>query len=104
MEKLVEVLQQHFAQNPPNYGDAESVLDILYGHYIEHGNIDSEKIVNQFAALRALVNLPPQEYDPIFYIVSDLCMEHEQLAFSEGLRMGMELALDASRSKVVSGK
>lgn len=92
MEKLVEVLQQHFAQDPPDYGDAESVLDILYGHYMEHGSSDSEKIMSHFTALRALVNLPPQKYDPIFYMVSDLCMEHGRLAFSEGLRMGIQLA------------
>lgn len=92
MEKLLEVLQQHFAQNPPDYGDAESVLDILYGHYTEHGSSDSEKIMSQFIALRSLVNLPPQEYDPIFYVVSDLCIEYGRLAFFEGLRMGIQLA------------
>ena len=68
MEKLVETLQQYFSQNPPAYGGAESVLDILYGYYIEHGSSDNEKIMNQFATLRALVDLPPQKYDPIFYV------------------------------------
>lgn len=104
MEKLVETLQQHFAHNPPDYGDAESVLGILYEYYMEHGSSDSEKIMSQFATLRALVNLPLQEYDPIFYVVSDLCMEHGRLAFSEGLRMGMELTMEAGHGKVVSGK
>lgn len=92
MEKLVETLQQYFSQNPPAYGGAESVLDILYGYYIEHGSSDNEKIMNQFATLRALVDLPPQKYDPIFYVVSDLCIEHGRLAFSEGLHMGIQLA------------
>lgn len=92
MEKLVEILQQYFAQDPPSYGNAESVLDILYEYYMEHGSSDSEKIVNQFTVLRALVDLPPQKYDPIFYVVSDLCMEHGRMAFSEGLRMGIQLA------------
>ena len=92
MEKLIEVLQKHFAQNPPDYGDAESVLGILYEYYMEHGNSDSEKIMSQFTALRALLDLPPQKYDPIFYVVSDLCIEHGRLAFSEGLHMGIQLA------------
>ena len=104
MEKLVEILQQYFAQDPPSYGDAESVLGILYEYYMEHGSSDSEKIASQFAVLRALVDLPPQKYDPIFYAVSDLCLEHGRLAFSEGVRMGMELALEADKCKVVSGK
>ena len=92
MEKLVETLQQYFSQNPPDYGDAESVLGILYEYYMEHGHSDSEKIMSQFTALRALLDLPPQKYDPILYMVSDLCMEHGRVAFSEGLRMGIQLA------------
>lgn len=91
MEKLVETLQRYFRQNPPNYGDAESVLDMLYWHYMEHGCPDSEKIQNQFSALRKMVNFPSKEYDQVFYVVSDLCLEYGALAFSEGLRMSMEL-------------
>lgn len=53
-EKLIEVLQRHFNRHPPDYGDAESVLDILYWHYTEHGSSDSEKIASQFAALNIL--------------------------------------------------
>lgn len=104
MDKLVEALQRYFRQNSPNYGDAESVIDMLYEHYTEHISVDSEKVVNQFATLRKLVNLPPKEYDQVFYAVSDLCIEHGRLAFSEGLRIGMELAMEVNRSKGVAEK
>lgn len=104
MEKLIEVLQQHFKQNPPDYRDADSALDTLYWHYMEHGSTDSEKIINQFVALRKLVNLPPKKYDQVFYVVSDLCLEHGRLAFSEGLRIGMELAVEMNRGREEASK
>lgn len=91
MEKLVEALQQHFDQNPPTYGDAESVLDMLFWHYTEYNQIDNEKIKAQFAKLRDYLNLPLQEYDKVFYIVGDLCVEHSRLAFREGMRLVLAL-------------
>lgn len=102
MEKLIEVLRQHIRQNPPDYGDVDSVLDTLYWHYVEHGSTDSEKIINQFAVLRKLVNIPPEEYDQVFYVVSDLCLEHGRLAFFEGLRVGIELAMEVNRGEEAS--
>lgn len=94
MEKLVEVLQQHFAQHPPDYGDAESVLDMLFWHYTEYNQIDNEKIKTQFAKLRDYLSLPPREYDEVFYIVGDLCIEHSRLAFREGMRLVLALLQD----------
>lgn len=32
-----------------------------------------------------------QEFDPVFDTVSDLCIDHERLAFYEGLRLGITL-------------
>lgn len=34
MEKVMETLQQYFRQNPPFYGNAEFVLDILSAHSV----------------------------------------------------------------------
>lgn len=91
MEKLVKILQQHFAQAPPDYGDAESVLEMLFWHYTEYNQIDNEKIKVQFAKLRDFLNLPSQRYDEVFYIVGDLCIEHSRLAFREGMRLILAL-------------
>lgn len=104
MKKLAEMLKQYVEQNPSKYGDAESVLDILYWHHTEHGSADNEKIANQFAALRKLVNFPRKEYDQVFYVVSDLCLEHGRLAFQEGMRVGMELAMEVYSGEEVAGK
>ena len=91
MKKLVEMLKEYVEQNLLNYGEAESVLDVLFWHYAEYGSLDSEKISDQFDALRKLVNFPPKEYDRVFDVVSDLCLEHGRLAFREGMRLGILL-------------
>ncbi len=41
-----------------------------------------------------------QEFDPIFTTVSDLCMEHERLAFMEGLRMGVTLMTELAEKEI----
>lgn len=87
MENLIETLQKYFRQKPPNYEDAESVLNLLFWHYTEYNQINNEKIKEQFTKLREYLKLPPQEYDEVFYIVSDLCMEHGRLAFQEGIKL-----------------
>lgn len=89
MKELADILKKHFEQNPSSYENADSVLDMLYWHYTEHGSSDSEKIRSQFDVLRKLVNFPPKEYDEVFYTVSDLCIEHGRLTFQEGMRLGM---------------
>lgn len=91
MERSVDKLKRYLEQNPPNFGDRESVLDVLYWDYIEHGSPDSEKICNLFADLRKLMGMPSQEYDQVFYVVSDLCLEYGRLAFGEGVKIGIAL-------------
>lgn len=103
MKDYTQMLKRYLEQNPPNCRDGESVLGVLYRNYTEHVSPDNKKICNLFAELRKLVNLPPKEYDLIFYVASDLCLEHGRLAFAEGLRVGIELILELSYSKEVAG-
>ncbi len=61
-------------------------------YYPENNPNDDQKIRDSFAKLRGqFPNLNLQEFDPIFDTVSDLCVEHERLAFYEGLRLGVTL-------------
>lgn len=86
MQRYWKVLLCYFKQDPPNHGDAESVLHLLYWHYAEFNPIDNQKIRDGFAKLRdQFPHLSMQEFDPIFTTVSDLCVEHKQLAFLEVL-------------------
>lgn len=92
MQKYIRVLQGYCKQNPPNHGDAQSVMNLLYWTYTEYNPIDDKKLKDGFAKLRSqFANLSLQEFDPVFNIVSDLCGDHEQLAFYEGLRLGVTL-------------
>ena len=97
MEKYITALRDHYKQNPPNHGDAESVLNLLYRTYTEYNPIDSGRIKDNFAALRnQFPELNLKQFDPIFTTVSDLCLECEQLAFVEGFRLGVTLMLELS--------
>jgi len=91
MKKLTERLSQYFEENPPNLGDAESILDALFWMYMEYCPADSETIKALYVQLRKIMNLPPECYDQVFDIVSDLCVEHGRKAFREGLRLGVVL-------------
>lgn len=90
-------MQQHIREHPPDCGDGDSVLDMLFWHYEENNAIDSEKIREQFAALREMMNLSPRDYDQVFYTVSDLSLEHGRLAFVEGVKIGIALLNELNR-------
>lgn len=97
MQQYIQALVDHYKQDPPNHGDAKSVLDLLYWHYAEFNPIDNQKIRDNFTNLRKQYShLSMQEFDPIFTTVSDLCVEHERRAFLEGLRLGVVLRQELS--------
>lgn len=99
MKEYLKFLEEHFRQNPPNHGAMESVLEVLYWYYAENNPIDSQKIRDSFAKLRShFSNLSMQEFDPIFDIVSELCVEDQRLAFYEGLRLGVTLMIELAEN------
>lgn len=75
------------------YADnVESLLEMLHEVYTMHNSIDSEEIREKFRQLRPVLDaLSLETADTVFGIVSDLCLEHEQLAFSHGIVVGMLL-------------
>ncbi len=98
MQQYVQVLADYYKQTPPNHGDAESILDLLYWHYAEFNPIDNQKIRDSFATLRKQYpHLSLQEFDSIYSTVSDLCIEIERLAFLEGLRLGVTLMWELTK-------
>ncbi len=95
MQHYIKALRDYCKRNPLNHGDAESVMEFLYWHYAESNPIDSRKIRDGFTQIRQQYpHLSMQEFDPIFTTVSDLCVEHERLAFLEGLRLGVTLMME----------
>ena len=98
MKDLARQLDTYFEQNPPNLGNAESILDAIFWSYTESNPVNSEAIRMDYAKLRDAWKIPPQEYDEILYIVSDLCTEHGRLAFQDGIRVGMLIMQEVNKA------
>ena len=93
MNPYFENLKAHFKANPPNFGDGESVLAMLYECYNENNPYDNEQIRADFNELYQQMNgMPLREMDQIVYPVCRLCRDHERSGFIEGIRLGVLLA------------
>ena len=76
----------------------ESLMEVLRDAYIRHNDSEGEKIRSGFLQLRQLLHsISPEAFDSVFSVVCDLCMEHELLAFSQGVLTGMLLMTEVNR-------
>ena len=92
MKVFLEKLKQRAADNPPNYGDADSVLGLLYECFNENNPYDNEQIKADFEELyRQMNGMPLREMDKIVYPVCKLCRDHERSGFVEGIKIGVRL-------------
>ena len=98
MKQYIEKLKQHIVESPPAFGDADSVLGLLYECYNENHPYDNEEIKADFNALYQTMNgMPLREMDKVIYPVCKLCRDHEQAGFIEGIKVGMRLGQELSR-------
>lgn len=96
MNPYIEKLKQHIADAPPNFGDADSVLGLLYECFNENNPYDNEQIRADFEELyRQMNGMPLREMDQIVYPVCKLCRDHERAGFVEGIKVGMRLVDEA---------
>ena len=92
MKEYFEMLKQRGADNPSNYGDADSVLGLLYECFNENNPYDNEQIKADFEELyRQMNGMPLREMDKIVYPVCQLCRAHERSGFVEGIKIGVRL-------------
>ena len=92
MNPYIEKLEQQIADNPPNFGDADSVLGLLYECFNENNPYDNEQIKADFEMLyRRMNGMPLREMDQIVYPVCRLCRDHERSGFVEGVKVGIRL-------------
>ena len=98
MKQLFETLKAHIEQDPPNYGDGESVLSMLYECHNENNPYDNEQIKEDFNELyRQMNGMPLQEMDKIIYPVCKLCRDHERAGFVEGIKIGVCLLSELTK-------
>ena len=93
MNPYFESLKAHIKANPPNFGDGDSVLTMLYECYSENNPYDNEQIRSDFNELyRQMNGMPLREMDQIVYPVCTLCRDHERSGFIHGVQVGIRLA------------
>ena len=92
MKEFLAKLKQRVAEDPPNYGDADSVLGLLYECFNENNPYDNEQIKADFEDLyRQMNGMHLREMDKIIYPVCRLCRDHERAGFEEGIKIGILL-------------
>lgn len=96
MEEVFKSMEAWFRKHPPNLGDEESMMDALFMQYSQRESCSNDTIRNLFTQLREQVRLPPEEYDAVFYVVCDLCLEHGRLAFREGAKTAFRFLREVS--------
>ena len=97
MKTYFEKLRAYIAENPPDFGEGESVLTLLYEAYAESNRMDDGTIKEDFNELYQQMNgMELREMDKIIYPVCSLCRDHERVGFVEGIRIGVLLAQELS--------
>ena len=92
MKNYFEKLRTHIAGNPPDFGDGESVLTLLYEAYAESNRMDDGTIKEDFNELyRQMNGMELREMDRIMYPVCTLCRDHQRAGFEEGIKVGILL-------------
>lgn len=93
MKNYFEKLRIHIAENPPNFGDGESILTMLYEVYAESNRMDDGTIKEDFNELyRQMNGMELREMDKIIYPVCTLCRDHQRSGFVEGVKVGLRLS------------
>jgi hypothetical protein len=91
-KNYIEKLRAYIAENPPDFGDSESVLTLLYEAYAESNKMDDGMIRMDFEELYQLMNgMALEAIDRIIYPVCTLCRDHERSGFVEGVKVGILL-------------
>lgn len=96
--KIAECLYGYLAKHPPDYGDADSILGMLYGRYNECNRMDTVEIKADFEELyQQMHGMPLREMDRIVDVVCALCKDHQLSGFAEGVKVGFLLSKELNK-------
>ena len=89
LQEYLSHLKACLASNPPDLGDEDSTLGILYEAHSESNAMYDGEIKAGFNVLYEAMNgIPLGEMDQIIYPVCTLCRSHQKSGFIEGIRIG----------------
>ena len=95
-KEFLELLKQCIGDNPPNYGNADSGLGLLYEHFRGNNSYDNEQIRVDFNELYQQMNgMSLREMDRIIYQVYKFCRDHEKEGFAEEIQIGFIMRYEA---------
>ena len=95
MKTYFEKIRTYIAENPPDIGDDESVLTLLYKAYAESNEMDDGTIREDFnEQYRQMNGMELREMDKIIYPVCTLCRDHQRSSFVEGVKVGIRLSME----------
>lgn len=95
---ITEGLYEYLEKHPPDYGDADSILEMLYCRYNECNSLDTEEIKADFEKLYQQMNgMPLREMDRIVDAVCALCRDHQLSGFAEGVKVGLLLSKELNK-------
>ena len=90
MKNYFDNLRVRIAESPPDFGDADSVLTLLYEAYSEINNLDDAQTKTDFHALYESMNgMTLQDMDRVIDPVCRLCRDHERSGFVNGVKVGI---------------
>lgn len=100
LEVFIEALQALVIAHPPDLGDEDSVLSLLYEAHSESNAMYDDEIKANFHALYEAMNgMPLREMDKIVYPVCTLCRSHQKSGFIEGIRIGVLLCTELAKEE-----
>lgn len=95
MNPYIKLLKEYMDKSPIQYGykSVDSLLGMLYYCYTEHNPLENATIHYQLQKLYDTISkLTEQEKDKVIDLTVEFCAEYSRQAFSEGIRIGMQLA------------
>ena len=95
LDAYIKALQARVTAHPPDLGDENSVLSLMYEAHSESNAMYDDEIKADFHALYEAMNgMPLQDIDRIVYPVCTLCRSHQKSGFIEGVRIGVMLCCE----------
>lgn len=91
----VDVIIRQMKDRRLELADEESFLAMLYECYEDINGLDDKTIKADFDHLYQVMNGKTiREMDEIIYPVCTLCRDHQRSGFIEGIKVGIQLAIE----------